>query len=272
MGDPRYPGEPPPWDDADETVVDERRVEVDERGHVQEERYVERRPRRRPEQIWPWLLLLLGLVLGGIAAAWYFTQEDTRTVPDVVGQRLDGAVNQLQAEGFRTDISEQASDDEPGIVIATDPGAGSEAEEGSVVQVVVSTGPEQVDVPDVVGDPEAEARDAVEEAGLEANVVEVFSEQPEGVVVAQSPATGRVDVGSTVRLNVSKGTGRVTVPDLVGETAEAATQQLEQIDLGANVVQVPSAEPEGTVVAQNPAGGTTVQVDTNVRLNVSAGP
>ena len=273
MGDPRHPGEPPSWEDADETVVEGRRVEVDDQGGYREDRYVERRPEPRRPQFWPWLLLLLGLVLGGIAAAWYFTQEDTKTVPNVVGQRLDAAVNQLQAEGFRTDISEQSSnEEEAGVVFDTEPPGGAEADEGATVQVLVSTGPEQVDVPDVVGDTEDDAREALDEAGLESNVVEVFSEQPEGVVVAQSPATGRADVGSTVRINVSKGTGRATVPDLVGETAQSATQQLEQLDLEANVVQVPSAEPEGSVVAQNPVGGTTVQVGSTVRLNVSDGP
>jgi eukaryotic-like serine/threonine-protein kinase len=141
------------------------------------------------------------------------------------------------------------------------------------VQIVVSEGPETAQVPAVVGSLEDDARDQLEDAGFDVTVVRVFSDEQEGSVVAQAP-TGldEAEVGSTVRINVSKGTGRVEVPNLVGLSEDEAEDELEQRDLRANVVEVPSDEQAGTVVAQNPVAGVQAQVDSTVRLNVSRGP
>jgi len=56
----------------------------------------------------------------------------------------------------------------------------------------------------------------------------------------------------------------------VGMTRGQAEAELSNAKLEANVVEVPSDEPVGTVVAQNPVGGQAQQ-GTAVRLNVSAG-
>jgi serine/threonine-protein kinase len=141
------------------------------------------------------------------------------------------------------------------------------------VQLLVSKGPVQVAVPNTVGVSETEARDRLAAAGFKANVFRVFSETVQsGDVVAQSPAAGtQAGKGSAVRLNVSKGTEFVVVPSVVGSTQADATTQLESAGLGANVVQVPSQDPAGTVVAQHPAGGKAKR-GSSVRLNVSKGP
>jgi eukaryotic-like serine/threonine-protein kinase len=221
---------------------------------------------------WPWLLLLLLLVVGGLAAAWALTREDTMEVPSVEGQPLNEAVQRLQDDGFKTDIDNQESDAPEGTVFEQDPAAGEQVAEGSTVRIVVSRGPATVAVPDVVGVEAAEARDELSGAGFEVRTVEVFSDEPEGVVVAQNPSGGEeAERGSSIRINVSQGTGEVTVPDLLGATSEDAQAELEQLELAANVVEVPSAEAAGTVVAQNPPAGETVRVGSNVRLNVSSG-
>jgi beta-lactam-binding protein with PASTA domain len=77
-----------------------------------------------------------------------------------------------------------------------------------------------------------------------------------------------VDKSETVRLNVSKGTGLVDVPSLVGQTDAEA--QLSRLGLEANVVEVPSVQPAGVVVAQHPTGGQ-VKKGSTVRLNISSG-
>ena len=73
-----------------------------------------------------------------------------------------------------------------------------------------------------------------------------------------------------MRINVSKGSGLVDVPTLVGLQQADAQAQLADLGLEANVFRVPSSEPAGTVVAQNPVGGQA-QVGSAVRLNVSTG-
>jgi eukaryotic-like serine/threonine-protein kinase len=262
----------------DPTLVrrdEETTVVGDEAGRTQEVRHrrVEEVPRRsRFRDPWPWLLLLLLLVLGGLVAAWALTREDTAEVPVVEGLRLDEAVQRLEDEGFKSDIDQRESDAPEGTVFEQDPPAGAEADEGSTVRIAVSRGPATVAVPDVVGGREDVAEDELEDAGFDVRTVEVFSDEAEGVVVAQNPSGGdQAERGSSVRINVSKGRGEVTVPNLIGDARDDAQAELRQLDLQSNVVVVPSAEPEGTVVAQNPAPGETVRVDSIVRLNVSSG-
>lgn len=261
--------------DADPRDPAEDETRVVERGRRRDREVVERRTRPRRPLIWPWLLLLLLLVAAGIGAYVYFAyyaEEDTKPVPDVVGRTLDDAVAELQAEDFDVDIARDNDEADAGTVFRQDPAAGEEAEEGSLVEIVVSEGPETAQVPAVTGQSEDDARDALDEAGFDVNVVQVFSDEREGQVIAQAP-TGldEAPVGSTVRINVSKGPGEVTVPDLVGQTEDEAKEELQQLGLRANVATVPSEEPDGTVVAQNPTAGTTVRADSLVRINVSSG-
>jgi len=60
-----------------------------------------------------------------------------------------------------------------------------------------------------------------------------------------------------------------TVPDVVGTTSSEATATLREAGFEANVVSVPSERPPGTVVAQDPASGTTQPEGTSIRLNVA---
>jgi len=255
-------------------VTEDERVAVEPDGTVRRsaERVEYAPERRRRGWLVPTLLIVLGIALAAIAAAWYFSQSDTASVPSVVGLPLDDAVTRLEDDGFKADIVSQPNEADQGIVFQQNPSAGTEQDEGSDVQVLVSKGPEEVTVPNTVGVPETVARDRLAAVGLTANVAEVFSDSEIGRVIAQDPAAGgKAAKGSEVRLNVSKGSATVDVPNVVGQPQAAATAQVKAAGLAVNVVPVPSTEPAGTVVAQNPVGG---QADrgSNVRLNVSSGP
>src|SRR3954452_3917022 len=249
---------------VDDPAVEPRVVQQDERVfvgadgavHRQGDRVEQNPVQRRRRPIWPALLIILALALGAIAAAWYFTQSDTSSVPEVVGMPLDDAVTRVESDGFKADIVSQPNEAAQGTVFHQSPSAGSEEDEGSNVQLLVSKGPTQVTVPNAVGIGEAQARDRLAAVGLQVNVVRVFSEDTEeGDVAAQSPAAGtQAAKGSSVRLNVSKGSAVTTVPSVVGTTQSDATSQVEAAGLTPNVVQVPSDQPAGTVVAQHPVG------------------
>jgi serine/threonine-protein kinase len=273
----------PPWDeDPDETSVTRRMPRADEEyGYVEapvvEEEVVEPPP-RRPPTLWPWLLALLALVLIGLGALWYFTRDDDEPelvpVPAAVRLPEGDAVQLLRDAGFQVEIEREPTDEAPqGIVFEQTPGAGREAEEGSVVTIVVSRGPETAEVPDVTGVPRERAEELLASAGFRANVAQVFSEEDPGTVVAQDPAGGeRAPLESNVRINVSKGTNRVEVPDVVGLSAADAGAELRSAGLATpNVVTVPSDAPANEVVAQSPAAGTEVQRGATVRINVSSG-
>jgi serine/threonine-protein kinase len=255
-------------------VTENERVALEPDGSVsrQAERVEYAPERRRRNGLVPALLIILAIALAAIAAAWYFSRSDTATVPSVVGLPLDSAVTRLEDDGFKADIVSQPNQAAQGTVFHQSPSANTEQDKGSDVQLLVSKGPTEVTVPNAVGVSETEARDRLAAAGLKANVVKVFSDAEIGQVVAQDPAAGgRVAQGTEVRLNVSKGTSEVEVPSVVGTSQADATAQVKAAGLVANVVSVPSDQPAGTVVAQNPTGGQANRGST-VRLNVSKGP
>lgn len=285
---------PPPWD-PDEGETEETRImpRADEEPTrlappPPEARTVvrtEEEPVPPPgpgRQLWPWLLLLLGLVLALLAAVWWFSQDDNdeppaaalRPVPSVVRLAVSDAQRVLEAQGFQVEVQRKASDEAPeGVVFAQQPEAGAEVAEGSVVTVTASSGPATAEVPDVVGRTRDQAVQALEQADLRATTANVPSNASPGTVVAQSPAAGqRVDVGSSVRINVSGGPGAVTVPDVVGASADDAAAELQSAGLKAQTTAVASDEARGTVVTQSPAAGADAARGSTVRLEVSSGP
>jgi eukaryotic-like serine/threonine-protein kinase len=259
------PGEP--------VATEEERLTVGPDGQVEHERErIERRPMRGPfDDFWPALAILLLAALIGLGALWYFTRNEEKAVPAVTSQPLGVAVSRLEDEGFKTDIVNQANAAPRGTVFEQRPSAGTELEEGSTVTIFASKGPATIVVPNAVGLPEQQARDRMASAGLKVRVFEVFSDEPEGNVIAQNPGSGeRVSKDSSVRLNVSKGSGLVDVPSVVGLTRAEAEAQISDAGLEANVFEVPSIEPAGTVVAQHPVGGQ-IREGQPVRINVSNG-
>ncbi len=266
------PAEPAPLDETvvrdewgPETVVQQPVVDD---GVVVEE--TETEPRRKPPTIWPWLLALLLLVLAGLGAYFFFAQQDESTVPAVTGLPQARAEAEVREAGLEPEATRQESSRPQGIVLAQSPDAGDEVDEGSSVRLVVSTGPPRETVPNVVGQTESEAVAAVTAAGFKADVTQAFSNKKAGIVVSQEPKGGsNLEDGSVVALTVSKGGKPVTVPDVVGTTSSEATTTLEQAGLKVNVVAVPSDQPSGTVVAQNPAAGKQAQAGGTVRLNVA---
>jgi len=270
-GDPVGP--PPGEPEVEQAVVRENEVvRQREDGAIERDTVREERRRRsRGGQIGIALAILALLAAAAFGAWWYFTQASTTEVPAVEGMPLDRAVSTLQDEGLKAGIVNQPSDAPQGTVFHQDPTAGTEVDDGSTVQIFVSGGPSTKAVPNAVGLDEAVARDRLVAAGFEVQSREEFAEKRPGTVVSQDPAAGAdAAEGSTVTIAVSKGTGLVDVPNVVGLSRGEAEAELSSAKLEANVVEVPSTEAAGTVVAQNPVGGQAREGST-VRLNVSQG-
>jgi beta-lactam-binding protein with PASTA domain len=182
------------------------------------------------------------------------------SVPDVQGLTRANAENQLRTAGFEPKVEQVFSADvRKGRVIDTSPPQGSLIERGSPVTLRVSRGPEQVEVPDVVGETEDNARSAIEAAGLRVGEVtdkETVDEDP-GTVLEQSPASGKtVAKGSAVTLTVAKAPPDVTVPDVVDQTEDEARRVLEDAGFEVRVRDETVTEPadDGIVLDQAPAG------------------
>ncbi|WP_089221886.1 Stk1 family PASTA domain-containing Ser/Thr kinase [Actinacidiphila glaucinigra] len=190
------------------------------------------------------------------------------TVPGVVGDELAEARRRLKAAGLSPGtVSREFSDEVPqGRVISTDPGSGASRRPDSAVSLVVSKGV-PVDAPDLLGQPLADARRQLEEAGLRVKVDprRVFSDQAdEGAVAGQTPgANTRLAAGDTVTLTVSKGQEMIGVPDVEGLDVDEAKAKLEDAGFDVRVIQFFFT---GQVNNQSPAGGTEAPKGSTITL------
>ncbi|WP_216853356.1 Stk1 family PASTA domain-containing Ser/Thr kinase [Phytoactinopolyspora halotolerans] len=129
-------------------------------------------------------------------------------IDDYTGRPADEAVQALKDAGFAVDSTEQFSDDAPaGTVISQEPRDG-EGFAGDEISLVVSKGPEvvEVEVPQVVGERLKEAERMLKKAGLKVDVEETFPgggrRDRDRWVVEQDPRGGTLPEGSTVTLYV----------------------------------------------------------------------
>ncbi|MGH3343779.1 MAG: Stk1 family PASTA domain-containing Ser/Thr kinase [Carbonactinosporaceae bacterium] len=206
-----------------------------------------------------------------------FGGADEKAVPKVVGLTQQAAERELTQERFKLgEVTKQSSRQvDKGRVISQSPEAEALASRGSRVDLVVSRGPKKVEVPDVVGAMVGAATREIESRGLSVGSVDrVESGQPEGEVLDQAPGFGaKVAPGSQVDLVVSSGITLVEVPDVVGEFQDDAEAELSDAGLDSNVTyrQTSAAEP-GTVIAQNPEGGSDVEEGSSVTIVVADAP
>lgn len=241
---------------------------------VREER-VAAAPRPRP--FWPWLLLLLLFVLGALAASWYFaTREDmveAERVPNVVGMTRTEAEERLDDRDFEVEAKRVVSPRPPGVVVTQRPEPGTLYGEGGIVVLAVARDPLRTEVPDVSGLTTARALARLRAAELRPRAQSVPSREPRGTVLRQLPAPGtEVPTGSPAIVVVASGPDLADVPAVVGRPVGEATSRLTRAGFRSRVARVPGTQPEGTVVAQNPRGGTRAMRGSVVRLNVSIGP
>jgi serine/threonine-protein kinase len=145
-------------------------------------------------------------------------------------------------------------------------------DEGSEVEVRVSQGPEEVEVPDVLGQSEQSAIDELETAGFEVSSSEAPSnDTPAGLVSAQNPGPGELAAkGSTVQITISTGPELATVPDVVGETAGDARAMLQDAGFRPRTIFQDVTDPlqEGVVLDQDPSGNSQARPGTTVTIVV----
>ena len=229
---------------------------------------------------WLWVGVIAGVLLlavGAIALAnslFGSKPAETVQVPRVVGQSVTEAENTLNAAGLRlgTETAE-ASDKPEGTILSQDPTAGESLEKGQGVDVVVSGGPGQTVVPNVVGmtSPENAAKQLELSKLKLGNVQTRDSDQPQGYVLSQSPDQGKnVDVGTSVDITVSN--GLVTVPSVVGSSEAQARSALSNAGLDVAVTSQADSSAAGTVLAQSPTGGAQASRGDTVTITVSTGP
>lgn len=247
---------------------------------VKEEQPDPERDRKRRGLMWTGIAMIV-LVLAGLAFWVYQTSKPPEIVTvqlaDLSDKSVEEAKTYLQQNNLVAQEEEVADNDiKEGNVVSTDPGPGTEVPEGETVVLKVSTGPEDVKVPDLKGMSEAQARQELEKAGLNAgsNIEENSPDKDKGTVLKSKPKKGStVKAGSTVDLVLSS--GKVEVPDVIGMTKNDACEALEgkKTQLTCEVKEVETKDhPEGEVFEQSLQGGSTADQHSTVTIRVAKAP
>jgi serine/threonine-protein kinase len=249
--------------------------------------YEEPPPRRRA--VWPWIVVGLLVIAAAVAVflAWGKIQDQLNkntaiAVPNVVGTKEILAVRRLREAGLTvtsgtgssSSIKRVPSATVPeAVVISQDPQAGDKVPKGKLVNLQVSTGAPEAIVPDVRGKSLTDAIEALTAKGLRTSAMDVPSSKPPQTIVAQDPAPGtKVPTKTTVHINVSKGPEQVAVPNVVGQTYDAAAAQLQGAGFAIARTDQASNEQAGVVIAQNPVANSVSAKGAKVTLYVSKGP
>ncbi|MGK4107926.1 Stk1 family PASTA domain-containing Ser/Thr kinase [Enterococcus cecorum] len=132
-------------------------------------------------------------------------------ISDYVGMTINEALLDLANNGInesQVKQTQQESDKEAGTILSQTPSAGSSVTPGNtMINFVVSSGPNEVSVPDFTGMSKSEVQSAAKEAGLTVNFEEDYDTQvPAGQVIRSNPSAGeKVKKNSSVTVTLSKG-------------------------------------------------------------------
>jgi beta-lactam-binding protein with PASTA domain len=255
-------------------------------------------PRSLGDDVWPWLLGLLVLVVGGLLV-WFFVfhngKNGKHVVPAVVGMQQNAAITRLTDAGYGVKAFVEPASRPRGIVVSQAPGGGSQLDKGARVTLHISNGRRlgvttaattttgttstaatttaaaaATKVPDVVGQDMQSGAGQIEADGLVAETSPVTSASAsEGQIVQQAPAAGsQAPAGSIVQLQVATGSSRpqVQVPNVVGQKAGSARAALLQAKLTARTTYRKGTA--GVVLAQSPAAASGAAAYTQVTITV----
>ncbi|HXQ18394.1 MAG TPA: Stk1 family PASTA domain-containing Ser/Thr kinase [Acidimicrobiales bacterium] len=232
---------------------------------------VRRRARRGPIA----LLVVLLAALVVVAVLLVNTLSGGFDMPNLVGQTVAQATTALQAKHLLIGAeTPRSSNRAPGIVLGTDPAAGSTVKKGDRVDLIVSGALSTVTEQDVVGDDLAGAEALLSSQNLHYKVIFVDNSGAQEVVLTQNPAAGaKVPIRTVVQLTVPRPSNQVTIDDVQGDTPTQASNILEAqgLQVGSQSMQCSNTQQSGNVSATQPAAGSKVARNTTVNLVVSSG-
>ena len=194
-------------------------------------------------------LIVWLLTLGGSLQPITPPSNSGIAVADVAGALYEDGAQTLRDQGLLVLRLTEASDEVPvGVIIRTDPPAGTSVPERTTIDVVVSSGKLEASVPLLVNLTEAEARAALEAAGLVLGIISPANSPTveAGKVIESVPAANeRVTQGSVVNLLVSD--GQVQVPNVENLSISEAQRIMQSPEVGFTVVIAQPTDCSGTV-------------------------
>ncbi len=204
-------------------------------------------------------------------------QGEDKGIPEVVGMTVEQAEEELKELGVTLVIArqEEALKYEKGYIFKQLTAKGTELPEGAKLQVYVSTGLKEIEIPDVGNKTEDDAIKALVDAGFEEKNIKVKTEEhmtvKEELVTRTAPEAGESrNYKAKITIYISTGVGKTFVPDLEGQTKEDAEELLKDAGLTGEVVEEVNEEyPDGTVFKQEIEADTEVDKGTVVKYYVA---
>lgn len=223
-------------------------------------------------------LIVCGLFMAGLFGMTKWMNKDEVKVPNIIGETTLDGQKLLVSEGLSINISDRIYDDEfkEDEIISQEPKAESRVKAGRVIDVVVSLGPDQAVVPDLLGKTEREAEVALENEGLvlgKTTMVE-SKDYSAGQVAYQSlPAESTAAHGTAVDVMISEGS-KVKVPSVAGKPVDEAREILASYNLEAetSATEESTEYAAQTVISQSPVADTEIEQGARIKLVVSSGP
>ena len=198
------------------------------------------------------------------------------TVPDLKYLTMEEAKNQMERWNLSVEIAEEQYSDtvEKGSIIDQLTKAGEEMHGGQNIRVIVSKGPESVEVPDVTGKTEEEAGALLKSVELDYEVEKAFDDSVEkGKIISQEPkAKDSSAKGSTIKITISKGIEKVEVPDVIGLKEKKAKEELKRAGLEIETSEEFSdSTAKGYVVSQDIDAEEKIKKGSTISIVISKG-
>lgn len=197
-------------------------------------------------------------------------------VPSVVGKTYDEAMEELSNVSLGIKQVGTASSDtvEEGQIVSQNPETDETVEKNTTIEVIISSGKGSVDIPNVVGQSEADAVSALTAEGFVSNKTYSYSSTvASGYVISQSPeGDSQGKKGDTITIEISQGPETVTVPDVTTtyKSEEQARELLTDFNVSTNSQY--SDTPAGIVIGQSLDAGTQAEKGASITITVSLGP
>jgi eukaryotic-like serine/threonine-protein kinase len=230
--------------------------------------------------------IIIGSVVGGLVVLMaalgigygimHKNKVEMVTVPTFTSTTTeDLAREKLTEAGLKMKVEKDTNSSEPaGTLTNQSPKGGKKAAKGSTVKVWFSTGPQSVQVPDVKGKSQEEARAILTKAGFKVSTstkTEDSGDVAKNQVTRTDPAAGTAATKNTL-LTLYISSGMTKLPDVTGQPQDQAVNSLT----GAHFNVVVKAETsdtvdEGRVTRTDPGAGATVPQQSTVTVYVSQG-
>lgn len=232
------------------------------------------------------VILIIALVAGKAAGIFRFggssgieSSSDSANieVPQLVGETQAVANEMCEKRNLVMKVVSQKQSDKPvGTVLEQSIKAGEKVKKQTVIEVVICSGAEEVEVPGVSGNTQDEAWKILKDKGFTDYEVqmEYSDEYDNGEVIKTTPAAGETTtVDTKIVLVVSKGAEKAEVPNLVGKTVSEAQKALSNKGLtdGGSTEEYSNTVAEGKIISQNVKAGKKVDGGTSVSYVVSKG-